>query len=75
MTTLSFVRLGLVSMRVLWLYAKYTVGHSRSNRIRGNLTDSGDILESAGIGNPFDNLLAESLEALLGAGHCNWGEW
>ena len=41
---------------------------SRPNRVRRNLSDLGDILELAGIGDALDQLLAEALEALFGGG-------
>ena len=41
---------------------------SRPNRVRRNLSDLGDILELAGVGDTLDQLLAEALEALFGGG-------
>lgn len=44
--------------------------HVRSNRVRRNRADPGDILESACVGDTLDQLLADSLEAAFGySGH------
>lgn len=42
----------------------------RSNRVRRNRADSGDILKFARVGDTLDQLLADSLEAAFGySGH------